>query len=138
MTLVKRRPFFTDFFENDSFFDTLPKEQINRVPSVNITENDKEFKIELGVPGLKKDDFKLDIDKNTLTVSTDKEEKVKEENEIFTKREFNYTSFSRSFMLPDTVKTDNVRAKYEDGILKIHIAKKEEAKQNLKKQIKVS
>lgn len=79
MTLVKRRPFFTDFFENDSFFDTLPKEQINRVPSVNITENDKEFKIELGVPGLKKDDFKLDVDKSTLTVSADKEEKVKEE-----------------------------------------------------------
>lgn len=138
MTLVKRRPFFTDFFENDSFFDTLPKEQINRVPSVNITENDKEFKIELGVPGLKKDDFKLDVDKSTLTVSADKEEKAKEEKEIFTKREFNYASFSRSFMLPDSVKPDDVRAKYEDGILKIHIAKKEQAKQNLKKQIKVS
>lgn len=138
MTLVKRKPFFTDFFENDRFFDTLPKEWVNRIPSVNITENGKEFKIELGAPGLKKDDFKIDIDNGTLTVSAEKEETAKEENERFTKQEFNYTSFSRSFMLPETVESEDVKAKYEDGILKIQVAKKEEAKQKQRKQIKVS
>lgn len=138
MTLIKRRPLFTDFFENDRFFDNFQKDWVNRIPSVNITENSKEFKIEFGAPGLKKEDFKVDIDKNTLTVSSEKEEKKKEENERFTKQEFNYSSFSRSFMLPDSVKTDDVKAKYEDGILKIHLTKKEDSKNNERKQIQVS
>ena len=138
MTLIKRRPLFTDFFENDRFFDSFPKEWINRIPSVNITENSKEFRIEFGAPGLKKEDFKIDVDKNTLTVSSEKEEKKKEENERFTKQEFNYSSFSRSFILPDSVETDDVKAKYEDGVLKIHLAKKEESKNKEKRQIQVS
>ncbi|WP_276363510.1 Hsp20/alpha crystallin family protein [Daejeonella sp. H1SJ63] len=138
MTLIKRRPLFTDFFENDRFFDNFEKDLINRIPSVNITENGKEFKIEFGAPGLKKEDFKIDIDKNTLTVSSEKEEKKKEENERFTKQEFNYSSFSRSFILPDSVETENVKAKYEDGVLKIHIGKKEDSKNKEKKQIQVS
>lgn len=138
MTLVKRKNLFTDFFENENFFDTFSKEWVNRIPSVNITENGKEFKIELGAPGLKKDDFKIDIDNSTLTISAEKEDEHKEKNEHFTKKEFSYSSFSRSFILPETVDKNQVKAKYEDGLLKIHISKKEEAKQDQKKLIKVS
>lgn len=138
MTLIKRRPLFTDFFENDRFFDSFQKDWINRIPAVNISENSKEFRIEFGAPGLSKEDFKIDVDKNTLTVSSEKEEKKKEENERFTKQEFNYSSFSRSFILPESVETDDVKAKYEDGVLKIHLAKKEDSKNKEKRQIQVS
>lgn len=138
MKLAKRKSLFTDFFDNENFFDFIPNELVSRTPSVNIIENGKEFKIELSAPGLKKEDFKIDIDNSTLTISAEKEMEQKEEKEHYTKREFSYSSFSRSFLLPDTVNKDQVKANYEDGLLKIQIGKKEEAKQIEKKQIKVS
>ncbi|MDP3469753.1 MAG: Hsp20/alpha crystallin family protein [Daejeonella sp.] len=138
MTLAKRKGLFTDFFDNERFFDIFPKELVNRTPSVNIIENGKKFKIELSAPGLKKGDFQIDIDNNILTISAEKEEDKEEENEQFTKREFSYSSFSRSFILPESVDNNQVKAKYEDGLLKIDIEKKEDAKQSRKKQVKVS
>lgn len=138
MTLTKRKNLLTDFFDNEHFFDIFPNELVSRTPSVNIIENGKEFKIELSAPGLKKEDFKIDIDNSTLTIRAEKEVEQKEEKEHYTKREFSYSSFSRSFLLPDTVNKDQVKANYEDGLLKIQIGKKEEAKQIEKKQIKVS
>lgn len=138
MNLAKRKSLFTDFFENEQFSDFFSKELVNRIPSVNIIENDKKFKIDLSAPGLKKEDFKIEIDKDTLTISSEKEEKKNEENEQFTKKEFSYSSFSRSFLLPESVDINQVKAKYEDGLLKIDIEKKENAKQSLKKQVTVS
>lgn len=138
MTLAKRKGLFTDFFDNEHFFDIFPKELVNRTPSVNIIESGKKFKIELSAPGLKKDDFQIDIDNHTLTISAENEEDKKEESGQFTKREFCYSSFSRSFILPESVNTNQVKAKYEDGLLKIEIEKKEDAQQTMKKQVKVS
>lgn len=137
MTLVKFNngqknhgvnPFFNDVFDtilNDTFFgDKL----VSRVPAVNIAETEGQFHIELAIPGLKKDDFKISLDKNVLSVSAEKKNETTEEGKKFSKREYNYTSFVRSFTLPETVDHSKIDAEYVDGILKLNVAKREEAK----------
>jgi len=120
-------PFFNDVFDsilNDTF---IGDKLISRVPAVNIAENENEFHIELAAPGLKKEDFKINLDKNVLSVSADKKvENV--EGTKFSKREYNYTSFTRSFTLPETVDHSKINAEYTDGVLKLTVAKREEAK----------
>ena len=137
MTVVKfnnglqnnaRGPFFNDVFDsllNDSF---IGDKLVARVPAVNIAENDNEFHIELAVPGLKKEDFKINLDKNILTVSAEKKSENTEETRKFSKREYSYNSFVRSFTLPDSVDHSKIEADYTDGILKLTVAKREEAK----------
>lgn len=136
MTLVKfnnglknnAHPFFNDVFDsllNDSF---IGDKLVARVPAVNIAENDNEFHIELAVPGLKKEDFKINLDKNILTVSAEKKSENPEETKKFSKREYSYNSFVRSFTLPDSVDHSKIEADYTDGILKLTVAKREEAK----------
>ncbi len=137
MTLVKFNPakntssvnpWFTDVFEsvfNDPILtDRLP----NRNPAVNIAETDGDFQIELAVPGMKKEDFKISIDKNVLSISSEKKNENVQEGKKFSKREFSYASFTRSFNLPETIDQSKVDAAYSDGILKLTVAKKEEAK----------
>ena len=137
MTLVKFgngqknyavNPFFNDVFDtilNDKF---LGDKLVSKVPAVNIAETETEFHIELAAPGLKKDDFKINLDKNVLSVSTEKKAENVEEGKKFSKREYNYTSFTRSFTLPETVDHSKIDAEYADGILKLTVAKREEAK----------
>lgn len=98
------------------------------VPAVNITETPNDYKVSLAAPGIKKEDFKIDVDGNRLTISAEKEEKVEEKEDKFTRREFNYTTFSRSFTMPEDVQFDKVDAKYVDGVLELVLPKKEEAK----------
>ncbi|SHJ26248.1 Hsp20/alpha crystallin family protein [Pseudozobellia thermophila] len=107
------------------------------VPAVNIKDNEKEFELELAVPGRKKDDFNIEVDNDVLTISaeTKHEDEVKEDN--YTRREFGFTSFKRSFTLPDTVDVDKIGAKYEDGLLKFVLPKKEEALPKPKKLIEL-
>ncbi|MBD1384917.1 Hsp20/alpha crystallin family protein [Mucilaginibacter rigui] len=136
MTLVKfnnglknnAHPFFNDVFDsllNDSY---IGDKLVARVPAVNIAETDNEFHIELAVPGLKKEDFKINLDKNILTVSAEKKSENAEETKKFSKREYSYNSFVRSFTLPDSVDHSKIEADYTDGILKLTVAKREEAK----------
>jgi HSP20 family protein len=121
---------FQDIFEsffNDSF---LSDRLTSRVPAVNIAETEKRFHIELAAPGLKKDDFKINLDKNVLSISVEKKTENNQEakeSKNFTRREYSYTSFVRSFTLPDTVDPNNIEAEYSDGVLKIGVAKKEDA-----------
>src|ERR1051326_2508094 len=108
MTLVKSKnndllpSVFSDVFDTDKFFgnDWFEKEFEKRVPAVNIKENGKEFKVELAVPGFSKNDIKVNLDGDVLTISAEKKEEKKEEKERFTRKEFSYNSFSRSFTLP--------------------------------------
>ena len=97
------------------------------VPAVNIKENEKDFELELSVPGRKKDDFNIEIDDNVLTVSSE----IKTENEIseenYTRREFGYASFKRAFTLPESIDVEKIKASYEDGILKFALPKRKEA-----------
>lgn len=122
------------FFGTDWNFNNL----FSRVPAVNITENGNEFKIGVAIPGLKKEDVKIAVDNGILTISAEKEEQKEEKDERFTRKEFSYNSFSRSFSLPEAVKEEDIKAKFEDGMLKLTLPKKEEAKKKAKKEIKVS
>jgi HSP20 family protein len=110
---------------NDRF---LSDRAITKVPAVNIAENENGFDIELAVPGLNKEDFKISVDKNVLSVSADKKTENIEEGKKFSKREYNYTSFTRSFTLPESADHSKIEAEYTDGILKLNVAKREEAK----------
>jgi len=132
MKLIKRNDdwgfpsVWEDFFNNDVFDLPAMASRGTTVPAVNINETDKEFELELAAPGLKKNDFKVNIDRNVLTVSTEKEEKKEEKEKNFTRKEFSYQSFSRSFTLPESVNQDKIDAKYNDGVLKLVLPKKDE------------
>jgi len=137
MTLVKFgnpqknyavNPFFNDVFDsilNDTY---LGDKLVSRVPAVNIAETENEFHIELAVPGLKKDDLKISLEKNVLSVSAEKKAEDEVEGKKFSKREYNYTSFVRSFTLPESVDHSKIEAEYTDGILKLTVSKREDAK----------
>lgn len=119
---------FTDVFEsflNDSF---ISDRLTTKVPAVNIAETENDFHIELAAPGLNKEDFKINLDKYVLSVSAEKKTENNEETKRYNKREYSYSSFVRSFTLPDTANQESIEAEYVDGILKIRVAKKEEAK----------
>lgn len=129
---------FSDFFDNERFPNNpWLRHEFSQVPAVNIKNADHSYEIDLAVPGFKKDDFKITVDDNVLTISVDKKEEKNEENERFTRKEFSYSSFSRSFTLPQNSDEDNIDAKYNDGILKLSIPKKAEAKALPKKEIRI-
>jgi HSP20 family protein len=108
------------------------------IPSVNVTETSNEFKIEVAAPGLEKKDFKIEIENGMLTISSEKEEEKKEEGKDWIRKEFSYNQFSRSFQLPENIVADKIDAKYENGLLKVALPKKEITVVNPKKEIKVS
>jgi len=121
---------FDDFFRpwNEWFDNGSVMNRSLNIPAVNITENKDYFNVSLAVPGMKKDDFNIDIEGNMLTISCEKEEKKEEKDKKYTRKEFNYSSFSRSFTLPEDVNKEKIEAHYEDGVLKMNLPKKEEAK----------
>ncbi|MES2330674.1 MAG: Hsp20/alpha crystallin family protein [Bacteroidota bacterium] len=121
---------FGDFFkpwnewlENDNLWN-----KSMNVPAVNITEEEKQYLVELAAPGMRKKDFNIDIEGNMLTISSRQEQKSEETNKKFTRKEYSYSSFSRSFTLPDEINKLKIEAKYEDGVLKIILPRMENAK----------
>ena len=112
----------------------------NNVPQVNIKESETNFMIELAAPGLKKEDFNIDLDDHVLTIATEQKsnEETKDEAHKYTRREFSYTAFTRSFTLPDEVKIKDITARYTDGILAIEVPKDIEAKLEQKRTIAIS
>lgn len=136
MTLMKRSSFpslfnegwLTDFFDNDRFFDSDLMKRVQAVPAVNVIEKDKEFEIELAAPGLTKKDFNITVENGILTIACEKEFEKEDKEKNFTRKEYSYTNFTRSFTLPENVKTDKLDAKYENGILKMILPKEVEVK----------
>ncbi len=108
------------------------------VPAVNVIENAEDFTVEVAAPGLKKSDFEVSVDKNTLTIKGNKEVKNEETTENFTRKEFNYVSFTRSFTIPETVDGTAIAANYKDGILVLTLPKKEESKEQPLRTVKIS
>ncbi|WP_274475517.1 Hsp20/alpha crystallin family protein [Mangrovimonas aestuarii] len=108
------------------------------LPAVNVKDTPEAFVVEMAVPGLSKSDFDINIDNQVLSVSAEVKTENKEENETYTRKEFGYSSFKRSFALPNTVEANKISANYEDGILKIDLPKRDEAKQKPKRNITVS
>ena len=98
------------------------------IPAVNITENKENYKLALAAPGLKKDDFKIDVEGNMLTISSEKEESREAKESRYTRKEYSYSSFARSFTLPEEVNQEKIEAHYQDGVLNVTLPKKEEAK----------
>jgi HSP20 family protein len=109
----------------------------NTFPAVNIRENERDFEVEIAVPGKKKEDFNIEVDNNVLTVSLEykKEEEIKEDN--YTRREFSFNSFKRAFTLPETVNEEKINASYTNGILRFTLPKKEEALPRPKRLIEI-
>jgi HSP20 family protein len=130
--------FFPSSFRgiDDRFFDDF-LEQGKSLPAVNVLEDKDNFRIEVAAPGLKKDDFKLNLNNGILTISSEKKQENESKEENYTKREFHYSAFSRSFTLPTSVDSERISASYNDGILSIQVPKREEAKQKEPKQIQI-
>lgn len=147
MALLSRRqnpssslgPVWSDLFNLDRFFDDdmFSLRTSPNVPSVNVKENENSYDMEVAAPGLSKDDFDVSVDDNVLTISAEKEEEKKDEDENYTRREYNYNSFRRSFTLPENTKADQVKANYKEGVLYVTIPKKEEAQKKAKKKIDI-
>jgi len=133
--------FFNEFFNRDwmdwtnrNFSDTN-----TTLPSVNIKEDNDGYEIEMAAPGFSKKDFKIELFHGVLTISSEKKvENETQEGQQFTRREFSYQSFNRSFTLPHTVDNEHISARYENGILKILVPKKEEARKKLARKIDVN
>ena len=125
-----------DFFNKEVFNRGV--ELGTRVPAVNVSETDTSYHVEVAIPGYKKEDFNIDIDNNILTISSEqKNEREEYEGKKTTRREFSYSSFQRSFQLPENVNEDSISASYKDGILKLDLPKTEPAKAKEKKKISI-
>ena len=155
MSSLIRRPgsifptIVSDFFDGDRFFDNdlrdwtadLLKPTLKlrtAVPAANVTENDKNFLVEMAVPGMDKKDFKVEVENNRLSISAEKEEKKEEKDNGNLRKEYSYNSFCRSFNLPENSITDKITSKYENGILRVEIPKKEVSVSKPTKQITVA
>jgi len=128
---------FDDFFKPwREWFDS-GWERVATVPSVNVTEGTGAYKITMAAPGLKKDDFKINVEGNLITISAEKTEQKEEWEEKYTRKEYNYTSFSRTFTLPENIKTDKIEAHYENGELTLALPKITEEKVTTNKKIQI-
>ena len=146
MSIIKRNEnwlpsVFDDMFKTDWLGGTTNVNNIGtRIPAVNIQESDENFIVEVAAPGKSKEDFKIELDNDVLTISAeDKMEKeTSEKNGKYTRREFSYSTFKRAFSLPDTVDNSKIAANYNNGVLEIALPKKEEAKVQAKRMIEIS
>ncbi|PZD76932.1 Hsp20/alpha crystallin family protein [Mesonia sp. K7] len=143
MSLVKRTDnwlpsIFDDMFKTDWLGGTSTVNNIGvTIPAVNISENENSFKVEVAAPGKNKEDFHIELEKDVLTISAEAKDEKVEEKSNYTRKEFNYHTFKRAFSLPDMVDSQKITAAYENGVLKIEIPKKEEAKEQTKRMIEI-
>ena len=149
MTLLKRNGnllnqmpmLFDDFFNRDLFnFGNMNFSDTNTtIPAVNIKETADGYEVEVAAPGMNKKDFKVELNGNNLTISSEKSNQEEQEDERYSRKEFSYQSFQRTFTLQkDVVDSDKIQAKYENGLLHLLIPKKEEAKQKPPRLIEIS
>lgn len=130
---------FNDFFEpwNEWFHDGFSGKAMT-LPRVNISEDKTGYNLSVAAPGLLKKDFKIDVNGNMLTISAQKEESKEDKEQTYTRKEYNYSSFSRSFTLPEEVQMDKISATYDGGILKLNLPKTEKAVGSVSKTITVN
>ena len=123
----------------DSKLDVLNNYETFSIPAINIIENFPNFVVELAAPGLNKEDFSIEVEEDTLKITSKKETETKEESKdsSYRKREFNYAAFERSFKLPESIQPEEIQASYENGILRVTLPKKEE-KKAFKKMVEIS
>lgn len=131
--------FFDDFFGRNIMSDFFNNNVKTTLPTANIVENEKDFQVELAVPGYDKKDFSIQLNENVLTIKgeTKSEKEDTKSNKQYTRKEHYYASFERHFTLPDTVKVESIEASYENGLLKITLPKKDEKEIEATKLIEV-
>lgn len=125
---------FGNLFRNN-LWDSMIPEYINTVPSVNIKENKNDYQVDMAIPGMKKEDFNIDVEGNVMTIWCEKEEEATDDkdNGGFSRREYNYSSFSRSFTIPQNANAEKVVAKYSDGMLRLTVPKRVDSDKNGRK-----
>ena len=128
----------SDFLDTNDFFNDQFWSRKIEEPALNIKESNDEYQIELAAPGYSKKDFEVNIDNGCLNISAKKTDTKEEKGETYSRKEFSYDSFQRSLQLPESVIDEKIKAKYENGILKFNLAKKEEFKNNKPKSIEIS
>ncbi|GAL65808.1 small heat shock protein [Jejuia pallidilutea] len=128
-----------NFLSSDEFFNDDFLDEDSLMPAMNVKEHEDDFEIEFAAPGFNKKDFEVTIEDDMLNVCAEKSEEMEEKEEAFTRKEFSYNSFKRSLKLPTSVNpNEDVKAVYKNGILKLKLLKKEEAKQLPKKVIEIA
>lgn len=131
------RPFYMpDFFENN-FFPVI-SDRTSSLPAVNIRENEKSYLIDLAIPGMDKKDLKIDINEDVLTISSETKNETEDSRNGFKRKEFSYSSFCRSFYIPENVERETIEATYKDGILEVTLPKLKEEKNKISREIKIS
>jgi HSP20 family protein len=138
-TITRRgfRPFYMPNLFDDDFLPSLSN-RTNSTPSVNIREDEKLYTLELAVPGIDKKDLKIDINEDVLTISSESKNESEENKDGYKRKEFSYSSFCRSFYIPENVTRDKIEANYKDGILTVGLPKEEEEKNKISRQITIS
>ena len=133
------RPWLKDFFDVQNFFD-MPdwfRGKSRNVPAVNVSEDAKNYNVDVVAPGFKKDDFNVRLDEDMITISAESKRESKEEDKEYSRMEYECNSFTRSFSLPENARHENINANYSDGILHLTIPKTEETKSTPPKTIPI-
>ena len=131
------RPFYMPNFFDDDFFPVVSR-STNSVPAVNVREDDKNFTLEVAIPGIDKKDLKIDVNEDVLTISSESKSESDENKNGYKRKEFSYSAFSRSFYVPENVNREKIEANYKDGILTIALPKQEEEKNKITRKIEIS
>jgi HSP20 family protein len=138
-TINKRsfRPFFMPNLFDDDFFHVIPN-STSFTPAVNIRESEKNYVLDLAIPGMDKKDLKIDINEDVLTISSETKSETEESRNGYKRKEFSYSTFSRSFWIPENVEREKIEANYKDGILSVELPKQEEEKSKITREVKIS
>jgi HSP20 family protein len=131
------RPFYMSNLFDDDFLPVF-QNRTSPMPAVNIKENEKQYSLELAVPGMEKKDLKIDINEDVLTISSESKNEREESSDGYKRKEFSYASFCRSFFIPENVDREKIEANYKDGILTVGLPKQEEEKSKMTRQVSIS
>ncbi|MCF8379170.1 MAG: Hsp20/alpha crystallin family protein [Bacteroidales bacterium] len=141
LPVIKKRSFYPSYnsFLGDNMFSTFFNDGADyTIPAVNIKENENAYTIEVAAPGLNKEDITIKTEKDVLTISSENEKSNESNDEHFTRKEFSFKSFSRSFSIPESVDQEKINAKHKNGVLFVELPKMEEAKVKESRMIKIS
>ena len=138
-TITRRnfRPFYMPSIFNDDFFPVLSN-STSSMPAVNIREDDKNYVLDLAVPGIDKKDLKIDINEDVLTISSETKTESEESKYGYKRKEFSYSEFCRSFYIPENVNREKIEANYKDGVLSVALPKQEEEKNKITRKVEIS
>ena len=131
------RPFYMPNIFDDDFFPVV-SDRTSSMPAVNIREDEKSYVLDLAIPGMDKKDLKIDINEDVLTISSETKSETEDSKDGYKRKEFSYSSFYRSFYIPENVEREKIEANYKDGILSVALPKQKEEKNKITREIKIS